>query len=124
MVLALGLAIGMPACGGEPEVCADVEALRADVDDLKAVEVQPGSLADFSAAFDEVVADVDRLVEDASSEYEAEIDAVQSAARDLTTSIEAVAQEPSGPAITQVSADFGVLTTAVDNLQEAVGGTC
>ena len=124
VVLALGLAIGVPACGGEPEVCADVDALRADRDDLKAIELQPGSLADFSAAFDEVEADVDRLVENAASEYENEIDAVQSATRALTTSVETATQTPSGPAITQVSADFGAFTTAVDNLQEAVDGTC
>lgn len=124
VLLALGIAFGLPACGGEPEVCADVDALRADLDDLRAIEVQPGSLADFSAALDEVDADVARLVENAASEYEVQIDAMQSATQALTTSVGTATQAPSGPALTQVSADFGEFTTAVDDVREAVGGTC
>ena len=124
VVLSLGLWVGMSACGGEPEVCADVDALRADLDDLKAIEVQPGSLADFSAALDEARADVDRLVEDAASEYEDEIDAVQTATQELRASVETATQAPSGPAVTQVSADFGAFVTAVDTLQASVRDTC
>jgi hypothetical protein len=124
VVLALGMSVGVSACGGEPEVCDDVDALRADLDDLTTIEIQPGSLADFSAALDEVDADVDQLVESAEAEYESEIDAIQSATQALTTSVEAATQAPSGPAITQVSADFGAFSTAVGNLRDAVSGTC
>lgn len=124
VVLALGLAVGVSGCAGEPEVCGEVEALRADLDDLGTIEIQPGSLADFSASLDEVEADVDRLAESASSEYETEIDAVQSATQDLTSSVESAGQAPSASAITEVSADFGAFSAAVGDLREAVGDTC
>jgi hypothetical protein len=124
VVITAGLAVGVSACGGDPEICADVDALRADLDDAKAIELQPGSLADLSTALDEVEADVDRLAESAATEYENEIEAVQSASGALTTSVETAVQAPSGPAITRVSADFGAVTTAVGNLREAVGDTC
>ena len=130
VVLALGLAVGVPACGGEsesggePEICADVDALRADLEDLTAIEIQPGSLAAFSDVVDQIMADVDRMAEDAASEFETEVDAVQSTTGALTASVETAVQAPSAPAITQVSADFGAWTTAVDNLREAVSGTC
>jgi hypothetical protein len=124
VVLGLVLAIGAPACSGESEVCADVDALRADLDELTAIEIQPGALADFSAAFDAVEADVDRLLESAASEFENEIDAVQSATQALAASVESAAQAPSGPAVTQLSADFGAFTSATESLIGAVEGTC
>jgi hypothetical protein len=124
VVLTLGLVVGASACGGDPEVCSDVDALRADVDDLRAIDLQPGALADFSAALDDVRADVDQLVESAESEYEAEIDAVRSTTQALTASVETAVQDPSGPTVTQVSSDFGAFTTAVGDLRDAVGDTC
>ena len=124
VVLTLGLAFGTSACGGEPEVCADVDALRADLDEVKAIEVQPGSLAEFSAAFDGVKADVDQLVSSAASEFESEIEALRSATQALTASVETATQAPSGPAIVEVSAAFGAFTDAADTMQEAVASTC
>lgn len=124
VVLTLGLWVGTSACGGDPEVCAAVEALRADLDDLRAIDIQPGALADFSAALDEAGADVDRLVEDATSEYESEIATVRTAALALRDSVGTATQEPSGAAVTQVSADFRAFTTAVDGLRDAVTDTC
>lgn len=125
VVLALGLCVGASACSDdEPAVCADAETLRADLDDLGSIEIQPGSLADFSAALDEAADDVDQLVEDASSEFETEIDAVQSATKALTDSVETATQDPSAASVTQVSADFGVFTTAVEDLRTAVADSC
>lgn len=124
LLLALGLVVGVPACGGDAELCADVEALQADLDDLRAIEVEPGSLAELSSDLDEVEADVDQLLEDAASEYETEIDAVQSSPRDLRTSVAEAVQSPSGAAITQVSADLGEFSTAVGDLRDAVTDTC
>lgn len=124
MVLALGLLAGTSACTEEPAVCDDVEALRADLDELEAIQLEPGALAEFAAVLDEAAADVDRLVEGAASEYEDEIDAVQSTALALTASVETATQAPSGPAVTQVSADFGAFTTAVDDLVGSIGDDC
>ena len=124
VVLALGMATGVSACGGEPAVCADADALRADLDDLQTIELQPGSLADLSAALDEVEGDVDQLVASAGSEYDDEVDAVQSATQALAASVDSAAQAPSGAAITQISADLGAFSTAVGDLREAVSGSC
>lgn len=125
VVLTLGLLAGTSACSEEePAVCDDVAALRADLDDLEAVELQPGALAEFSAVLDEARADVDRLVDAAADEYADEIDAVQSATQALTASVETAVQAPSGAAVTQVSADFGAFTTAVDDLLGSVGNDC
>jgi hypothetical protein len=125
VVLTLGLLAGTSACAEEePAVCDDVAALRADLDDLEAIELQPGALAEFSAVLDETGADVDRLVDAAAEEYADEIDAVQSATQALAASVESAAQAPSGPAVTQLSADFGAFTSATESLIGAVEGTC
>lgn len=122
--LALVLAATVGACGGEPEVCAEVDALRADLDDAKSIELQPGSLAELSSALDEVQADVDRIASSAASEFESEIDDLRAATQALTASVETAAQDPSGPAITEVSAAFGAFADAAETLQEAVVSTC
>lgn len=114
----------MSACGGEPEVCADVDALRADLDEVKAIEIQPGSLAALSTALDDVQADVDQIMSSAASEFESEIDALRSATQALTASVEAATQAPSAPTITEVSAAFGAFTDAAETMQGAVSSTC
>jgi hypothetical protein len=124
VVLTLGLAVGMSGCGGEPEVCADVDALRADLDDVTAIELQPGSLAEFSTALDEVEADVDQIMSSAASEFDSEIEALRTATQALKASVETATQAPSGPAVTEVSAAFGAFTDAADTMQEAVVSTC
>jgi hypothetical protein len=124
LLLTAGLAVGVPACGGDPEVCADVDALQGDLDQLKDVQIEPGALAELSADLDEVELDLRTLADDAAAEYDTEVEAVRSATSALRDSVEAAVQAPSGAALTQVSSDVGALATAVGDLGSAVSDTC
>lgn len=124
VLLTLGLAVGGAGCGGDPDVCADVEALKADLDRVKDVQVEPGALAELSSDLDAVESDVSTLVDDAASQYDTEVGAVRTATRSLRSSVEAAVQQPSGAALTQVSTDVEAFATAVGDLGSAVSDTC
>ena len=68
---------------------------------MKAIELEPGSLAELSTALDEAQADVDQIMSSAASEFDSEIEALRTATQALKTSVEAATQAPSGPAITE-----------------------
>jgi hypothetical protein len=124
VVLALGVLLAVPGCGSEPQVCTDVDTLKADLDQVKDVQLEPGALAELSSDLDDVESDVSALADSAASQYDAEVDAVRSATNALRDSVEAAAQDPSGPALTQVSSDIGAFSTAVSDLGDALASTC
>ena len=123
-VLALVVTMTVPACGSEPQVCADVDTLKSDLSQLKDVQLEPGALAELSADLDDVESDVSKLADSAASQYDTEVDAVRSATNALRDSVETAAQDPSGPALTQVSADLGAFSDAVGGLGDALASTC
>jgi methyl-accepting chemotaxis protein len=125
VVLVLGVATGAAACGGDtPQVCADVDALKSDLSQLKDVQIQAGALAEMSTDLDQVESDLGDLADSAASQYDTEVDAVRSATTALRDSVEAAVQDPSGAALTQVSSDLGAFSTAVGDLGDALASTC
>lgn len=118
----------LTACGDGTEtsaVCDDVDALRASMRSLKSFDIREGDkFSDLTDVLDQIRSDVGKLVDDASAEYETEIDAVQSLTDRLASSVDAAVADPDAAALSTVAADVRGLGAAFTNLQKAVADTC
>lgn len=123
LLLAVATA-GLSACAEDPAICQDVDELRSDFDDLKDIQIEAGALSELATDVDEIEADVKQLVDDASTEFGTEVDAVKAATEALRAGIDGATTDPSADALVQVSDGVAALTTAVGDLSDAVSGTC
>jgi hypothetical protein len=123
----------LTACGGDGNdtgtgtsaVCDDVDALRTSMGALKTVDLRAGDkISDLTDALDQIKTDVGKLVDDASAKYQTEIDAVQSGADRLGTSVDAAVADPHAASLSTVADDVRGLGTAFKDLQKAVADTC
>ncbi len=117
----------LTACGGEEQsaVCDDVDDLRTSVTSLEAFNVYDSNvLSDLSVVLDQIRTQVRQLAEDASSEYDAETQVVQSSIDELETSTQAAVAAPTAAALGTLADDVKVFTAAVKDLRTAVGDTC
>lgn len=117
----------LAACGGEVEaaVCDDVDDLRASLTSLQAFDVSdPNVLADLSVVLEQVRSQARTLAEDASSEYDGEVDGVQTSIDGLEASAQAAVATPSAVALTTLAADVRSVGAAFEDLATAVGDTC
>lgn len=119
----------LAACGNGKEetaaVCDDVGALRTDLDSLKSLNFREGDkVSDLMDVLDQVRTDVGKLVDDATSEFATEIDAVKSDTDTLAASVEKAVAAPSAATLSAVTDDVQGLGAAFKDLQEAVADTC
>ena len=117
----------LTACGGEERsaVCDDVDDLRASLTSLQAFDVSdPNILADLSVVLDQVRSQVRTLAEDASSEYDVEVDGVQTSIDGLEASAQAAVATPSAVALATLADDVRGFSAAFKDLANAVGDTC
>lgn len=117
----------LTACGGTDQsaVCDDVGDLRQSVASLQAFNIyDPNVLRDLAVVLDQIRSQVRALAEDASSEYDAEVDVVQSSIDDLEGSAQAAVDTPDAAALSALADDVKSLSAAFKDLRTAVGDTC
>ena len=105
-------------------VCDDVDELRTSLAGLGDVSIDAGALATFQDQLDQVRSDVSTLINDAQDEYADEVDAVDQAVSDLTTTVRTAVDSPSAASLSAVRTARRVLTTSVSALGMAVQDTC
>lgn len=120
----VGLAAGVAACGGQPAVCDDVDALRTSVDHLKNVQIGDNALATLSTDLKDVQSQLKQFKQDASGQYSSQIDAVQKEVDALRSSVEQATTNPSATSFTEVTSDVRALGSALGSLDDAVSSTC
>ena len=120
----LALAAGLVACGGQPAVCDDVDALRTSVDHLKNIQIGDNALATLSTDLQDVQSQLKQLRQDASGQYSSQIDAVQKEVDALRSSVKTATTNPSSTSFTEVTSDVKSLGSALGGLDDAVSGTC
>lgn len=127
-LLALVLAgASLTACGGTDQsaVCDDVGDLRQSLASLQAVNIYDSNvLRDLAVILDQVRSQVRTLAEDASSEYDAEVDVVQSSIDDLEGSAQVAVDTPDAAALSALADDVKSFSAAFKDLRTAVGDTC
>jgi len=117
----------LTGCGGDDQsaVCDDVDDLRTSLSALQAFNVyDPNVLSDLSVVLDQIRTQVGELAEDASSEYDAEVDVVQTSIDDLEASAQTAVDTPNAAALGTLADDVEAFRTAFQDLQTAVGDTC
>jgi hypothetical protein len=116
----------LTGCGGEdkPAVCSDVDALGTSISALTDVKLEQGALPTLQSKFSQVQDDAAQLKTDATTEFGSEIDAVDSAAASVKSSLEAAAADTSAATVTAVGVALQTLTSALSDLQNAVESTC
>jgi hypothetical protein len=119
-----GTSSASPTASKTPALCADITALRASADKIKAAQLGQGALATLSTELTAMGATLKQLPADASTQYSARIDAIKNAADSLETSIRTAQRSPSAATLSAVKADVQALGDAVGSLTAAVGNTC
>jgi hypothetical protein len=117
----------LTACGGTDQsaVCEDVGDLRQSVASLQAFQIYDSNvLRDLAVVLDQIRSQVRTLAEDASSEYDAEIDVVQSSIDDLEASAQVAVDTPDAAALSALADDVKGFSAAFKDLRTAVGDTC
>ena len=107
-----------------PAICASVDSLESSVDDLSAVEIEAGVVADLQTSLGEVQEDLAVVVADAKNEYESEIDAVEAATSTLGASLDTALATPSVANLSAVQVALESLGTSLTSLTDAVDATC
>src|SRR5215216_6166730 len=107
-----------------PVQCADAAALRASVERLTNITVQPGLADEIEADLEDVQSKLATLTNDARGEYQDEISALQSALATLATTVKDLAANSDSAAVSAVSAALQQVRTAGEDLLEAVGTRC
>lgn len=128
-VVALALAAMMTAgCGsgdeGSPEYCASINSLRDSVNGLTDITIDQGALGELDTKLEEVRSDVKDVKEEAGDEFATEIDAMDEAASNLRTSLDAAAADPSLDTVSAVGTDIQTLVTSVKTLNDATKDKC
>jgi hypothetical protein len=119
-----GTSTTSPSASRTPAVCADVDALRASAEKIKAAEPGQGALATLSTQLTAMLATLEQLPADAATQYSERIDAIKTATHSLESSLRTAQRSPSAATLSAVRADVRALGDAVRGLVDAVGSTC
>ena len=104
--------------------CAHAAELRASVEKLTEVTVQPGLADEIRTDLEDVQSKLTDLENEARGEYQNEIGALQSALTTLGTTVDALAADPSAAAVVSVTKALQDVRTAGRDLLDAVGTRC
>jgi hypothetical protein len=115
---------GLSACGGQPAACDDVKALQQSMNKIKDAKVGENALDTLTTESANIKSQVQKLGNDASAQYSSQVEKVKSTSRALGASVQAASSNPSSAMFTAVRGDAKALGTAVNNLADAVSGTC
>lgn len=147
ILVAAGLTLSLVACGsgdaggggatspptvtvspGTPTpnqtLCADAAALRASVDKLLSVEVEPGLADELAADLRNVRAKLATLWADTRREVQDEVAALESALSTLRAAIEELAANPGATTVVGVTSALEQLGKATGDLWAAIGSRC
>ena len=109
----------------KPAVCDSVDALKTSVDDVKNIDVTASSaVSDLKSSLTTIKSDLDTVKTDAKAQYATQIDAVDTAFTQLTTSIDAAIADATATTLAAVVAAVQPFTNAVQTLADDVKSTC
>jgi len=105
-------------------LCANADALRASVNQLRQVKVQAGAVSQITADINDVRAALTKLVNDAHGQWQAQTSALSSALDTLKTSVSSLAASPGVSTVSGVVSALGQVNTAAQSLLAAVNTDC
>jgi len=108
----------------KPAICADINALKSSVDDLKKVNITQNGLASLQTSLTKVQSDLKQVTSDAKKQYASQVDAIDKAASSLGASLQAATSNPSGQTVAAVGTAVKALGASLTTLEDAVKSTC
>jgi hypothetical protein len=116
-----------PSAAASPSgsaLCADVAALRASLDQLRRVSVQPGAVTEITSDLNNVRAALTTLVNDAHGQWQAQTSALSAALNTLKTAVSSLGASPGVSTISGVVSALGQVATAGQSLLAAANKDC
>jgi len=105
-------------------LCADAAALRASLDQLRRITVQPGAVSQITANLNDVRAALATLVTDARGRFQAQTSALSAALDTLKTAVSSLGASPGVSTVSGVVSALGQVNTAAQKLLAAVNTDC
>src|SRR5262249_49484290 len=105
-------------------LCADVAALRAALDQLVHVNIQPGAATEITSDIQNARAALTKLVNDAHGKWQTQTSALSAALDQLRTAAQDLTASPSGSTVSAVAAALGQVKRAAQDLLAAAGTDC
>ena len=105
-------------------LCADAAALRASLDQLRHVNVQPGAVSQITSNLNAVRSALTTLVNNAHGRWQAQTSALSAALDTLKTAVSSLGASPGVSTVSGVVSALGQVNTAAQNLLAAVNTDC
>jgi hypothetical protein len=109
---------------GPPAVCSSTGELQASVADLGDVQIVENGTAALRDAIASVKSDLQRVVDDAGSQYATQVDGLQSGFDALQTAAGAAVNAPSADTLNTVTSSVRALAADVSTFADDVASTC
>jgi outer membrane murein-binding lipoprotein Lpp len=112
-------------CGSEqPPVCDSLASVQHSIGQLRDTNVAENGLTQLKTDLQQLGASLDELAGQASAQVAAEVQAVQAAVTQFRTSVTTARADPNTVNLGAVRQAFTAVPAAVNNLGEALAGTC
>lgn len=107
-----------------PAVCSSTDALQASVADLGDVQVVENGTAALANAVASVKSDLQAVVDDATSQYTPQVDALQAGFDALQAAARTALDTPTADTLSAVKASVSALAADVNSFADDVASTC
>jgi hypothetical protein len=119
------VALGLGGCGSDqPPVCESLVAAQATMQQIRATNVSENGLEPLKAHLQQLKADVRLLLTDAAAQFAPEVEGVQAAADQVSTSVATAKTTPDAAHLLEVRTTLGALRSSIEDLGDAMSGTC
>jgi len=105
-------------------LCADAAAVRASLDELRRINVQPGAVSEIISDVNSVKAALTTLVSNAHGQFQAQTSALSTALNTLSTAVGSLRASPGVSTVSGVVSALGQVNTAGQKLLAAVNTDC
>jgi hypothetical protein len=105
-------------------LCADAAALRASLNQLRHISVEPGAVSEITSDLSNVRAALTTLVNNAHGRWQAQTSALSAALDKLRTAVSSLGASPGVSTVMGVVSALGQVNTAAQNLLAAVNTDC
>ena len=113
-----------PSASSSSALCDDAAALRAALDQLRHVNVQPGAVSEITSDVTNVKSALTTLVTNAHGRFQAQTSALSSALNTLSTAVGSLRASPGVSTVSGVVSALGQVNTAGQKLLAAVNTDC
>ena len=105
-------------------LCADAAAVRASLDELRRINVQPGAVSEITSDVTNVKSALATLVTNAHGQFQAQTSALSAALDTLRTAVSSLGASPGVSTVSGVVSALGQVNTAGQHLLAAVDTDC